>query len=181
MLELAGEIADGVLLSLTTPSTLNGMMSAIWAGAEKGGRSGEALEISCVIPCCFDEPRIARRAGRGVVIGYARHPAAARIFAEHGFERQLARVLEALDSGNVDAAHELVVDEMVEQFVLVGDRDDAARRVAPYLAAGVDNLILFPVSTAPDWSDSIRRAIDVATYLGTLPDARATLNRKVLT
>lgn len=166
MLQLAGEVADGVVLSLATPLTIAPMLEQVARGAARRMTSTTAVRVACVMPCCFDEDHdAARRAGRGVVLGYARHPSAARLFAARGFARELAAVVTALDRGDRDAAHREVGDDMVDDFVLVGDLDRCADRVASYLAAGVDQPILFPLPADGDWEETISRTIDLATTL----------------
>lgn len=178
MLQLAGEVADAVVLSLATPLTITPMLEQVALGAANRTHSAATVEIACVMPCCFDEDHdAARRAGRGVVLGYARHPSAARLFAARGFAGELAAVVAALDRGDTDAAHRAIGDDMVDDFVLVGDLDRCADRVASYLAAGVDQPILFPLPADGDWEGTIMRTIDLATTL--VPERSDT--RRVLT
>ncbi|MEO7236533.1 MAG: LLM class flavin-dependent oxidoreductase [Lapillicoccus sp.] len=166
MLRLAGEVADSVLLSLTTPRSIGGVLDEIRLGAARRAAGRDAVRVECVLPCCFDaDLASARRAGRDVVIGYARHPAATRLFAERGFAAELASVVAALDAGDVDAAHAVIRDEMVDDFVLVGDPAACADRIASYLARGVDRVILFPLPHAGDWAGAVSAAIDVSPTL----------------
>ncbi len=184
MLALAGEIADAVVLSLTTPRTIAPMLAQIATGAGVRPSDAAAVRVACVLPCCLDEDHeAARRAGRGVVIGYARHPAAVRLFAARGYATELAGVVAALDRNDVEAAHQVIGDDMVDDFVLVGDLDRCAERVAAYLGAGVDQPILFPLPADGDWYTAIFRTIDLARSL--LPDrsplTEKTDTRRVLT
>lgn len=166
MLRLAGEVADSVLLSLTTPRSIGAVLDEIRRGTARRPDGRDAVRVECVLPCCFDDDlAAARRAGRGVVIGYARHPAATRLFAERGYAAELTAVVTALDSGDVDAAHAVLGDEMVDDFVLVGDPAACADRIASYLAQGVDRVILFPLPHDGDWESAVSAAIDVSPAL----------------
>ena len=166
MLRLAGEIADTVVLSLTTPRSIGGVLEQIRIGGARREPGRAPVRVECVLPCCFDaDTESARRAGRGVVIGYARHPAATRLFAERGFAAELAQVVAALDGGDVEAAHDIVGDDMVDDFVLLGDPEQCAVRIAAYLELGVDRAILFPLPPQGDWSSAVTAAIDVAPTL----------------
>ena len=134
------------------------------------------MRVECVLPCCFDaDTESARRAGRGVVIGYARHPAATRLFTERGFAAELAEVVAALDGGDVEAAHAIVGDDMVDDFVLLGDPEQCAVRIASYLDLGVDRAILFPLPPQGDWASAVTAAIDVAPTLVTRVQERRSL------
>jgi 5,10-methylenetetrahydromethanopterin reductase len=166
MLRLAGEIADTVILSLTTPRSIGGVLEQIQDGARRRPDDRARVRVECVLPSCFDaDEESARRAGRGVVIGYARHPAATTLFAERGYATELAGVVAALDGGDVEAAHAIVGDEMVDDFVLVGDPERCATRIDSYLDLGVDRAILFPLPPERDWHTAISTAIDVSPTL----------------
>lgn len=176
MLRLAGEIADAVVLSLTTPRSIDAVLEQIRIGASRRAPGLSPVRVECVLPCCFDaDTESARRAGRGVVIGYARHPAATRLFAERGFAAELAEVVAALDGGDVEAAHAIVGDDMVDDFVLLGDPEQCAARIASYLELGVDRTILFPLPPDGDWASAVTAAIDVAPTLAAHVRARRTL------
>ena len=179
MLQLAGEVADGVVLSLTTPASLPAALQEIAVGLARVGRERADITVACVLPCCFDGDDAARRAGCGVVTGYARHPAAAALFEASGHGEQLRRIASALDRGEPEVANQLVDERMVDDFVLRGDPDRCAERVASYLDAGIDMPILFPTPGGGDWDGSVRRTIDIAP--GLLPAASSSTNRRVPT
>ncbi|MGH3626538.1 MAG: LLM class flavin-dependent oxidoreductase [Sciscionella sp.] len=157
MVQLAGVIADGVALSATTPASLSAALAEIAHGLAPAGRRRAGITVACVLPCCFDGDNVARRAGCGVVTGYARHLAAVAWF-------------EASVHGEPDVAN-----QPVDDFVLTGIPDRCGERVASYLDAGIDMPILFPTP----WDGSARRTIDIAT--GLLPAASASTHRKVPT
>ena len=81
----------------------------------------------------------------------------------------------ALDGGDVEAAHAIVGDDMVDDFVLLGDPEQCAVRIASYLELGVDRAILFPLPPDGDWASAVTAAIDVAPTLGAHVRARRTL------
>ena len=165
MLRLAGEVADSVILSLTTPSSLDSVLDQIRAGAHRRV-DGRTPRVECVIPTCLDvDHDMARHAGRGVVIGYARHPSATRLFAERGFAEELSQVVSALDAGDTEAAHAVVSAEMVDDFVLLGDLDRCADRVRHYLQSGVDRVVLFPLPPDGDWHRALTDVVDAAPHL----------------
>lgn len=165
MLRLAGEIADGVVLALTSPATLPALLAEVAAGAHGAGRPATAVRKACVLPCCFDaDPRRAILAGRNVVLGYARHPGAARMFAERGLAGQLPEIVAALDRGDADQAARLLDPAFVAEFVLL-EPSAAADRVAAYADAGIDLPILFPVPAGGEWEAAVRTAIEVAAGL----------------
>jgi alkanesulfonate monooxygenase SsuD/methylene tetrahydromethanopterin reductase-like flavin-dependent oxidoreductase (luciferase family) len=155
MLRLAGEIADGVVLNLTTPRTVPGLLAEVAA-------AGREVTVAAVLPCALGVDRDdARRAGRELVVGYALHPAAGRLFAASGYLAELTAAADALRAGDRAAALALVNDAMVDDFLLSGDERQAAERIRGYQAAGVHLPILFPIAAAGQWDAAARRTIDI--------------------
>jgi 5,10-methylenetetrahydromethanopterin reductase len=161
MLRLAGEVADGVLLNLTTPATLASALSAV------SPRPG--FTVACVLPCSVGGDRqLARRTGQQLVAGYALHPAASRLFAASGYAEQLAEVARLLGAGDRAAALAQVGDDLIDDFLLRGERDQVLERIERYRAAGVDLPILFPVGGGEpaSWADAVKRTIGFVADLG---------------
>lgn len=164
MLALAGAVADGVLLSLITPATLAGALREVAAGAAAAGRSPADVLVGCVLPCCLTEDaERSGRAGRELVVGYAQHPAAARLFAASGFAAELAGAAALLAAGDRAAALAAVTDEMVDAFLLRGGTAAVTDRLERYRAAGVALPILFPLADGDgDWPAAIKQTVEVA-------------------
>lgn len=170
MLALAGEVADGVLLNLVTPASVDAALAAVGNGLTAAGRVRTDLLVTCTVPCCLgvgaDE---ARQAGRELVVGYALHPAATRIFAATGHGERIAEIAGLLRAGDRAAALAGVDDRLVEDFLLHGDGAEVVERLARYAAAGVDRVLLFPVAAAGDpggWAAAVDRTITAAAAVG---------------
>ncbi|MGB3437650.1 MAG: LLM class flavin-dependent oxidoreductase [Actinophytocola sp.] len=153
MLRLAGEVADGVLLNLTTPATLPGALAEV-------ARAGRDVTVACILPCAVGTG--AGTAGRELVVGYALHPAAAKLFATSGYLGEMTAIAGLLRDGERARALDLVTDAMVDDFLLHGDEHDVAKRIATYQAAGVDLPILFPIAEEGDWDRAVTATIDLA-------------------
>ena len=83
MLELAGRIADGVILNLMTPAQTGQAAGVVRAAARAAGRDPASIEVACVIHLCLsDDPAAAAAAAREVVPRYVLHPATPRLFGE---------------------------------------------------------------------------------------------------
>lgn len=143
MLQLAGEVADGVILNLTALPRLPAVLENVARGARRAGRSPSAVQVACVLPCCLsDDATAARQAARGVVAGYARHPAVRRLFQDTGFGPD-------------------PTDDMVDALVLHGDERACRERIDAYRAAGVDLPIVFPMPTGEGWDAAFDRAVQL--------------------
>lgn len=165
MQRLAGEVADGALLNLTTPQSLPAAVRAVVDGATAAGRERSEVVVACVLPCSLgDDDELSRRTGQELVVGYALHPAAARLFATSGYGEELAEVARLLRDGDRPAALAVVDERMVDDFLLRGDAPRVLARIERYRAAGVDLPVLFPVPGGGDWVPAIRRAIDFISW-----------------
>lgn len=165
MLQLAAEVADGVILNLTTVSRLATVEENLAIGAARGGRDRGEVSVSCMLPTCLsDDTEAARRAATDVVVGYAQHPAARQLFRDSGFGPEMDAICASLAEGDRDRAAGLAGGDLVDAFVLHGTEADCLHRIDAYRAAGVNLPILFPMPVHGDWDGAINRAIQLATH-----------------
>jgi len=152
MLELAGRIADGVILNLMTPGQAGEAARTVRAAALAAGRDPAAVEVACVVHCCLaDDRAAAAAAARSVVPRYVLHPAAPRLFGELDGGPSLRGVRERVLAGDREGAADLVPQPAADAFVAHGRADELAARAAQYAAAGVDLPVLFPMPVGGDW------------------------------
>jgi alkanesulfonate monooxygenase SsuD/methylene tetrahydromethanopterin reductase-like flavin-dependent oxidoreductase (luciferase family) len=156
MLELAGRIADGVLLNLMTPAQAGEAARAVRASARAAGRDPASVEVACVVHCCVtdggaDSRAAAAAAARGIVPSYVLHPAAPRLFGELDGGPSLGAARERVLAGDRAGAAALVPQQVADGFVAHGGADEVLARAGQYLAAGVDLPVLFPVPAGGDW------------------------------
>jgi alkanesulfonate monooxygenase SsuD/methylene tetrahydromethanopterin reductase-like flavin-dependent oxidoreductase (luciferase family) len=65
--------------------------------------------------------------------------------------------------GKREEAYTAIPDELVDATALVGDEDEVADRIKRYEAAGVDRLIISPISPEPDQRlHTVRRLAELA-------------------
>jgi len=150
MLELAGRIADGVILNLMTPEQAGQAAAAVRQAAKAAGRDPGAVEVACVVHCCLSEDDEAARAAaqeaaRSAVLRYVLHPATPRLFGD------LTEARELVLAGDREGAAARVPQAVADGFVAHGPAAACAARVAEYRAAGVDLPVLFPVPAGGDW------------------------------
>jgi 5,10-methylenetetrahydromethanopterin reductase len=152
MLELAGRIADGVILNLVTPDQAAGAAMIVRDSARAAGRDPAAVEIVCVVHSCLsDDPVAAAEAARSVVPRYVLHPAIPRLFGELGGGPSLQNVRELTLAGDRAGAAAQVPQPVADGFVAHGDADACLARLAEYRAAGVDLPVLFPMPVGHEW------------------------------
>jgi alkanesulfonate monooxygenase SsuD/methylene tetrahydromethanopterin reductase-like flavin-dependent oxidoreductase (luciferase family) len=152
MTELAGRIADGVILNLMTPAQAGQAAATVRAAAAAAGRDPASVEVVCVVHCCLSEdPAAAAAAARAVVPRYVLHPAVPPLFGELGGGVDLRGVRELTLAGDRAGAAARVPQQVADGFVAHGRATDCAARLAEYRAAGIDLPVLFPMPVDRDW------------------------------
>jgi 5,10-methylenetetrahydromethanopterin reductase len=150
MMELAGEIADGVVLNYLVSPTYNAQaMEHLAAGAAKAGRRVEDVDRPQLVVCSVHEDRAtALDMARLMVTQYlGQQP---HIMKASGVPASLledvGRVLTwPATHEQVEAASKLVPDEIVQMLTASGTADEARAKVAEYLRGGATCPILYPL------------------------------------
>jgi len=152
MLELAGRVADGVILNLMSPAQAGRAASLVRAAAMAAGRDASAVEIACVVNACVsDDASAAAMAAREVVPRYILHPAVGRLFAEHDATADLAAARERALAGDRAGAALHVPQHVADALVAGGTAGACLSMLAEYRAAGIDLPVVFPVPVAGEW------------------------------
>jgi 5,10-methylenetetrahydromethanopterin reductase len=150
MMELAGEIADGVVLNyLVSPDYNKTAIEALARGAEKRGRRWEDIDRPQLVVCSVHEDRkTALDMARLMVTQYlGQQP---HIMKASGVPQSLLdRVGEVLTwpatHEQVVAASKLVPDEIVQMLTASGTPEDARTKVREYMKDGATCPILYPL------------------------------------
>jgi 5,10-methylenetetrahydromethanopterin reductase len=147
MLELAGRIADGVILNLMSPAQAGLAASLVRAAAVAAGRDASSVEVVCVVHVCLSDDReAAAAAARAVVPRYVLHPAVGKLFGADLSEAR-ARTL----AGDRAGAAGHVPGHVADAFVAHGAAAACRARISEYRAAGVDLPAVFPMPVGGDW------------------------------
>ena len=150
MMELAGEIADGVVLNyLVDPAYNVTALEALQRGAQRAGRSVDDLDRPQLVICSIDRDRKqALDAARLMVTQYlGQQP---HLMKASGVPQELlddiAKVMTwPATHDEVEAASRLVPDEVVQRCTASGEPDEVVAKVAEYMANGCTCPILYPL------------------------------------
>ena len=150
MMELTGEIADGVVLNyLVSPEYNQRAIEALQIGLDRSGRSLADIERPQLVVCSVHEDRAtALDMARLMVTQYlGQQP---HIMKASGVPQALLdKVGEVLTwpatHEQVVAASKLVPDEIVQMLTASGTAADARAKVAEYVANGCTCPILYPL------------------------------------
>ena len=144
LLEIAGELAEGVLLTWPTPTTIARAVDHVAIGARRVGRS--AVDVASLIPCAVAETAAAARDVMRPAVGlYAGFfPRYNRLLAEAGFADAVGAIKAAFDLGGREAAAKVVPDALIDAVALAGTPDTCRERLAAYRKAGLALPIVSP-------------------------------------
>jgi F420-dependent oxidoreductase-like protein len=156
--ELAAEIADGWIPIFSSPDAFQATWGEhVEAGLAKGGRERSELEISPTVQVAIDGDLEAARAvvKAGLLLylgGMGSRKTNFYVDLTHRFGfGEVADEVQALYlDGKREEAYNAIPDELVDATSLVGDEAEVADRLARYKAAGVDRLIVSPISPEPE-------------------------------
>ncbi len=146
MLELAGELADGVVLWLCAPDYIRDVARpALARGRAKAGRPLEGFEIAAAVPAAVtDDPRRVTATFRDELVRYLGLPYYRAMLRASGFAEALA----AFDRDRArGAAGDAVPPALAEALSAVGDAGAVRASVAAYRAAGVTLPIVRPIGS----------------------------------
>ncbi len=124
MLELAGEVSDGVVLWMCSPDYIrDSVVPHVSAGRKKAGKKMEGFEIVAAVPVCVTTDRAAGLdVFRKTVERYASLPFYRRALDAGGFAEQLES--------------DIISDEMLDELGGVGDEERVRDAVHRYREAG---------------------------------------------
>ena len=150
-MEWAGEVADGVLMNACLPvEYVLRSRELVARGARRAGRDPDAIEIQMAVPTCVmhDSAAAKRGAGRFVALYLSLFPNIAR---ETGVDDALvARIRATFGERGLEAAAELVGDELVGRLAVAGDPGECRARLDEYRAAGVGVPVVAPLEGTID-------------------------------
>jgi 5,10-methylenetetrahydromethanopterin reductase len=159
MMELAGEIADGVLLNyLVSPAYNREAMEHLRAGAERAGRSLDQIDRPQLIVCSLDSDRArALDNARQLVTQYlGQQP---HIMKASGVSSDLLDEIGRLltwpaEERQIREAMRLVPDEVVQLITASGSPEECRAKVREYIDAGCTCPVLYPLG------DDVRAMIE---------------------
>jgi alkanesulfonate monooxygenase SsuD/methylene tetrahydromethanopterin reductase-like flavin-dependent oxidoreductase (luciferase family) len=160
MLELAGAVADGVILNLVPLSRYPAATAALARGAAAAGRDLANFTI-CHFTTCYlsSDLAAARRQARRMLARYANLPFYGRMLAESGFEAEIAAIGAAWARREVEAAEAAVSDALVDATTLVGPPERCRERLDAFRRAGAALPIVFANPVGETRAEAVARAI----------------------
>ncbi len=145
MLELAGELGDGVVLNLAPAEVVPRLLEHVDAGARRSGRRVEDLEVAslqhAIVATPEEEPE-ALSIIRRVALGYYSAGVYNRFLAWMGHEREAEAIREGFARRDRKQTEGALSDELVRKLGLVGGPDAIRAHLADYARAGLHTAII---------------------------------------
>ncbi len=159
MMELAGEIGDGVVLNyMVGPRYNEEAMSALAAGASRAGRQVEDIDRPQLVVCSLDQDRdVALDRSRELLTQYlGQQPHIMKASGvDPGLIEEIGKVLTwPAGPEDIHRAMKLVPDEAVQMISASGTPNECRAKVREYVEAGCTCPILYPLG------DDVRAMID---------------------
>ncbi|HVB22007.1 MAG TPA: LLM class flavin-dependent oxidoreductase [Ktedonobacteraceae bacterium] len=159
MMELAGEIADGVVLNYCVPPEYNDeALRHIAIGAKKAGRDVNAIDRPQLIVCSvdFDHHRAVQAAKELITQYLAQQP---HIAAASGTAPEIVKQVQSIlgwpaTKEQIHAAMQFVPDELIERITASGTPDEVRTKVKEYERTGCTCPVLYPLG------DDVKLMID---------------------
>lgn len=160
MLEMAGEICDGVVLNyVVSVDYIKKAVGLVEKGAQKAGKTLADVDRPELLVCCLSDkdPAAAMAEGKKLVAYYlATEP---HIMKASGVDEELLAKVQAIMSWPATEedyirAAKVIPDEVVRELMAVGTSQECRAKVREYVDAGVTCPILYPMM------DDIKSVVD---------------------
>src|SRR5262245_22462718 len=158
MCELAGEVADGVLLNWIPADAVPASIRQVEIGAKRAGRSLSDLDVGVYVRTCVTEEREAVRdvLARDIT-GYAIVNAYARFFADCGFAEEVEAVNAAWKAGDRAGAVKGVSERVLDGLGAVGSAESCRAQLDAFAHTGATPVVLPFAPPGPAARESLLR------------------------
>jgi len=184
MIQLAGEVADGVLGYCWSAAYVRDVvLPALEKGAARAGRTLADIDVACGYPTVVADDGSGIENAKGQVLMFATaassSPFYAESFAAAGYGDLVAELRERVAALDADGAIASITDEAVAAMTVSGTPDEIRSRVDELRAAGVQTVAVNPSPPGP-WYPLYQghfpdgfpmREFSFPAYLGQMDDA----------
>jgi probable F420-dependent oxidoreductase len=146
MLQLAGEVADGVMLAWLPATQVPHSLAEIACGAQRAGRSLADIDLGCYIHTAVthDYEQTLKQLRR-VLVGYCQANTYIQGFRRFGYGDILAEVHGRWQAGGRAGAEAAIPERMVEDLYVFGTAEECRTHIGRFVQAGIQ----LPVVAAP--------------------------------
>jgi len=156
MLELAGEVADGVLINASHPKDFEFAVKQIKAGAAKAGRAPKEVDV-CAYSCFSVDKKAEKAVNEAkIVVAFIVAGSPDSVLERHGIPIEAkGGIGAAIAKGDFGGLMGLVTSDMTDVFSICGTPEDCADKVEKLKKIGVTQVVAgSPIG--PDKEKSIK-------------------------
>jgi alkanesulfonate monooxygenase SsuD/methylene tetrahydromethanopterin reductase-like flavin-dependent oxidoreductase (luciferase family) len=154
MIELAAEVADGVLLNWCTPERIRRARDTLAEAAKKAGRGPGVVTLATYVRACVEpDEAVAIQAIAPQAQQYASIPHYRAHFDQMGLTKEAAAAASGDDPG-----------PLIRAVTLVGDAKAAAARLQAYRDAGAGLPVVYPVPALEPLSSMLGTVLALAPH-----------------
>jgi 5,10-methylenetetrahydromethanopterin reductase len=143
MLELAGEIADGVLINASNPKDFEVAVEQIRKGADKVGHDLSEVDITAYTCFSVDKDPLKAVNAAKVIVAFIVAGSNDIVLERHDIpieaKSQISSAIAKRDSGTLIS--ELVTSQMIEAFAICGTPEDCIKSINDLEAIGVTQIV----------------------------------------
>lgn len=134
MQELAGELADGIIVgSLHSERFMAATQQRLAAGAKRAGRDPDDVAIWYYLTCCVSaDSERARALARRSLVYLTQYPHYRRVYAEEGFGEVAERVAGLVREREMERAEAEIREDMVDKFCVAGTVEECREQLRRY-------------------------------------------------
>ena len=145
MIELAGEVADGVLLNWAAPSYLEEALGHLKRGADRAGRRVEDIDVACYIRVAVvADAEIVRAPLRRQILRYIGMDYYRNFFEKTGFKEEIQAIDQYLAQGDHDKAASAISDGMQRQLAVFGPPEFCRQEIEKRREMGLKMPVIAP-------------------------------------
>jgi len=155
MLNLAGEIGEGLIINFQPVHAMGQILDAYRAGASKAGRDGSGDEVVSRFQIAVtDDMPMARKIVRAGFGGYLAQPVYNQFIAWCGYEEEAKAIREGFQNRDREAVANAIHDDLIDRIVILGNESQCKDRLAEFVDAGVTTPVLAPLAASKE--DAVR-------------------------
>lgn len=151
MLQLAGEIGEGLIINFFPLDSLATILGAYREGARRSDRNALHDEVVARFQVAVtDDRERARNLVRAGFGGYVATPVYNKFFDWVGFGDVARGVADAFANKDRGATAAAMTDEFVEAVTIIGTAEECREKLAAFVEAGVTTPVIAPLATSPE-------------------------------
>jgi alkanesulfonate monooxygenase SsuD/methylene tetrahydromethanopterin reductase-like flavin-dependent oxidoreductase (luciferase family) len=161
MLQLAGAVADGVLMNWASLDYIPEAIAHIRQGAKAAGRHADEIEIACYLRTCVtDQPDVVEAACRAQLARYGSMTYYQKYFERIGFVDEAKAIAEAWQQNDRESAMAAVTLPMIQATTIYGSAETCRQRLQAYRDAGLQHPIIAPFPIGEPIQETFVRTIE---------------------